>query len=103
MSDIFSGPCEHGQDYPANCLDDIPEISTDELVRWLENKYRRHGEIEDGVAARRLQVLVSKLDRLTKALGLATELMSVPEHAQDDEWYEKQRQVIDALEALSDE
>jgi len=44
--------------------DDFPEISTDELVRWLQKKYRRHGEIEDGVAAERLKSQSAEVSRL---------------------------------------
>lgn len=57
---------------------DIPSINTDELVRWLENKYRRHGEIADGVAAFRLARLKAENERLSKLL------------AQEREWHHKE-------------
>jgi hypothetical protein len=38
-------------------IDDIPSMPTSELVSWLWKKWARHGEIEDGVAARRLETL----------------------------------------------
>lgn len=50
--------------------DQFPEFSTDELVTWLQAKYRRHGEVEDGVAAERLKALTTegaKLERIRKA------------------------------------
>ncbi len=34
------------------------------------------------------------------ALNLATELLHVPDHQQDDEWYEKQKEVETALERI---
>ncbi len=37
------------------------ELSTDELIRWLNKKYSRHGEIEDGLAAERLKLLSSEV------------------------------------------
>ncbi len=49
-------------------MDDFPEIGTDELVHWLQAKYRRHGEIEDGVAAERLKSLTTKVERLSGSL-----------------------------------
>ena len=52
-------------------MNDFPEFSTDELVRWLQAKYRRHGEIEDGVAAERLKSLSAELGH-AKAFGKAT-------------------------------
>jgi len=41
-------------------VSNFPEFSTDELVRWLQAKYRRHGEIEDGIAAERLKSLTTE-------------------------------------------
>lgn len=35
--------------------------TTDELVTWLENKWRRHGEVEDRFAAERLTALATLL------------------------------------------
>jgi len=49
-------------------MDDFPEISTDELVGWLQKKYRRHGEIEDGVAAERLKSLTTEHQVMREAL-----------------------------------
>lgn len=45
-------------------MDEFPEFSTDELVHWLQAKYRRHGEIEDGVAAERLKSLTAEVSDL---------------------------------------
>ena len=49
-------------------MDKFPEFSTDELVSWLQAKYRRHGEIEDGVAAERLQLLSAENKVMRDAL-----------------------------------
>ena len=47
------------------------ELSTDELIRWLDKKYSRHGEIEDGLAAERLKLLSSEGGIKTRALEVA--------------------------------
>jgi len=39
-------------------------FSTEELARWLDKKYSRHGEIEDGLAAERLRTLQARVDEL---------------------------------------
>ncbi len=49
-------------------MDDFPEFSTDELLRWLDAKYSRHGEIEDGVAAVRLRSLTDEIEQKCKDL-----------------------------------
>ena len=48
-------------------MNDFPEFSTDELVCWLQAKYRRHSEIEDGVAAERLKSLSTENECLQNA------------------------------------
>lgn len=46
----------------------FPEFSADELVSWLQAKYRQHGEIEDGVAAERLKSLTAEVSVLRTGL-----------------------------------
>lgn len=39
----------------------------------------------------------AEADELYAALDFATDLLPVPEHAQDEDWYAKQRVVMDAF------
>lgn len=51
-------------------MSEFPEFSTDELVRWLQAKYRRHSEIEDGVAAERLKELAAEVINLRELASM---------------------------------
>jgi hypothetical protein len=48
--------------------DDVMQVPTKELIVWLNKKYSRHGEIEDGLAAERLHTLTTERERLRAAL-----------------------------------
>jgi len=61
-------------------MDDFPEFTTDELIKWLQAKYRRHGEIEDGVAAERLKTLSAEGSSKDEDIKL---LLAVSDAARD--------------------
>ena len=52
------------------------ELSTDELIRWLDKKYSRHGEIEDGLAAERLRSLSCEGELIKQAARQVCECMT---------------------------
>ena len=50
-----------------------------------------------------LRDALRKADALAGALELACELLPVPEHCQDAEWYKKEARVYDALAAYKEQ
>lgn len=68
-------------------IDDRINYSGTELKYYVPET--RHSSAEEKLRTARLEN-----DELYRALDMATDLLPVPEHAQDDEWREKEREVV---------
>lgn len=76
--------------------DEMPTLSDKELIHWLWAKYRRHGEIEDGAAAERLESLLAENTSLQNRLDLAMNLLD--ELGCDNKFYaDRAKELLDSV------